>query len=82
MIVANVRPLSCAQGSSRSPARTRRPVVGDDLRDVEEQRALRVAQEAVWPAERILLGDAGDRERLARKPGQAIRRVRVFSGIG
>src|SRR5262249_50028546 len=38
--------------------------------DIEEQRSLGVATESVWPAECILLGDSGNRKRLARKSGK------------
>jgi hypothetical protein len=44
--------------------------MGDDLGRVEEQRALRVAEEAMRPAERILLRDTRDRKRLAGKTGK------------
>ncbi len=47
-----------------------RPVMGNNLGGIEEQRALGVAQEAVRSAQGIFLGHAGYRERLAGKPRQ------------
>ncbi|CAM2160959.1 hypothetical protein PT2222_90176 [Paraburkholderia tropica] len=44
-----------------------RPLFGDDARHVEKERALRGALETVRTAERVLLRDARDRKRLARK---------------
>lgn len=47
-----------------------RLLCGDDPLDVEEKRALGLAFETMLPAKRVLLGDPGDRERLAGEAGQ------------
>jgi hypothetical protein len=44
-----------------------RATMSEDPLDVEEQRALLVAVKTVRPPERVLLGDACQRERLARE---------------
>ena len=45
-------------------------VVLDDLGNIVEERALCIVEEPVRPAESVLLGNAGQRERLARKAGK------------
>ena len=45
----------------------RRPMLLDNSSNVEEQRSLCLASEAMWSAECILLGDASNRKRLTRK---------------
>ena len=47
-----------------------RPVVLDDARHVKEKGALRLAGKAVGFPQRVLLGHAGNRERLAREASQ------------
>ena len=44
--------------------------MGDDPRHIEEQRALGFVLKSVRTAERVLLGNAGDRERLTGEAGQ------------
>lgn len=47
-----------------------RPMMADNLGQPEEQRALGIAGEAVWPVQRILLGHARDGKRLTREARQ------------
>src|SRR5665213_1972404 len=56
------------------------PLAGEDSGDIEEKRALRLAFEAMRPAKCILLGYAGEAERLAGKPGQQNVVVRNLAG--
>ena len=46
-----------------------RALLLDDAGDIEEERPLSRVEKAVRAAQRILLGDAGDAERLAREAG-------------
>ena len=48
-----------------------RPVVGEDPGDVEEERALGAAEEAVRAAEGVLLGHAGDEKGWQGKPASS-----------
>src|SRR3546814_17887016 len=52
-----------------------------DARDIEEQSALRFVQKSVFAAERVLLGNTRDRERLTWEAGEKDGVVRNLIGV-
>ena len=61
-----------------------RAAMSKDAHNVKEKSALGFATEAMWLVEGVLLGNAGEGERLARKPGKQhiVRRnlIRLYLG--
>src|SRR3546814_12117406 len=62
-------------------ARRRSPSF-QDARDIEEQSALRFVQKSVFAAERVLLGNTRDRERLTWGAGEQDVVIRKLIGFG